>query len=362
MERISTFQIAAHPEALRETASESVMAQSLHEPMQALLHAITSRTTAGPMAIYLCSPDDEMRLRVDFASALTRTIVGQIPSTLLVDCDFRSVGLGGIVPEKDALGFLDFLLYGSSLGVITQETTGGLHLIGAGSFPVTKRMPFVLSAFDEASRRLCTHARCVVFAGPMLDDDGETHPLVNACDLAILVRSGEGLRPGVDVTEERMVSNGETDLLSVRVVLPTVPKPEPASVEELEEILPSPMPPVIEPPTPAAEVPPLPGSGSRGAGSGRRWVTALFIVGLALASWWWASREANDVSPVNTAVSPRQSTGMAEPVRPAPDTTTQPSAVSKTAVTSTEVAKKPQKPPVSKPQPQPRTTNTATAA
>ena len=40
-------------------------------------------------------------------------------------------------------------------------------MVGAGSFPVTKRMPFVETAFDDASRRLAAHARCALFVGPL---------------------------------------------------------------------------------------------------------------------------------------------------------------------------------------------------
>jgi hypothetical protein len=148
-----------------------------------------------------------------------RALSPQIPSALVVDCDFLNVGLSGLVPERDALGFLDLLLYGSSLGVITQESQGGVKTIGAGSFPVTKRMPFVLSAFDEAAHRLVHHSRCAVFVGPLDEDEGGLHPLCGAVDIPVLVRELDAVRPGaVDPIEEQIASEWDSELLSVRLV------------------------------------------------------------------------------------------------------------------------------------------------
>jgi cell division septation protein DedD len=147
---------------------------------------------------------------------------------------------------------LDFLLYGSSIGVVTQETPTGLRVVAAGSFPVTKRMPFVTPAFDEAARRLAAHARCVVFVGPMVQEDGSAHPLASAVDLTIVVRSDDGVRrprgkSEADAIEEAVTEKG-VDVWSVRTGAEAKPAhaPEPAA------------PAAVAPPKPAAPNPAKP--------------------------------------------------------------------------------------------------------
>lgn len=190
---------------------------ALHEPFQSLLPRLTRAAAASPTAVYLFSSDEMAEARDLFAYALSAAMVQHVPSTLLVDCGFLDVGLHGVVPQRDALGFLDLLLYGSSLGVITQETSGGVRVVGAGSFPVTKKMPFVMNAFQEASRRLVSHAHCAIFCGPLHDDDGELHPLIAAADVPILVRTVEPDASVVDPVEEQLSSHFDAELLSIRI-------------------------------------------------------------------------------------------------------------------------------------------------
>jgi cell division septation protein DedD len=217
MDDISSFNIAASVETLRNGFKSGAVPNALAEPFQSLLPRLTRAAAASPTAVYLFSGDESAETRNLFAYALAAALAQHIPSTILVDCGFLDVGLSGVVPQRDALGFLDLLLYGSSLGVITQETTGGVHVVGAGSFPVTKKMPFVLNAFQEAARRLLAHARCVVFCGPLYDDDGELHPLIAACDVPLLVRAVDGGAGVVDPIEEQLAAQVGTELLSIRI-------------------------------------------------------------------------------------------------------------------------------------------------
>jgi cell division septation protein DedD len=154
--------------------------------------------------------------------------------------------MNGIVPEKDALGFLDLLLYGSSLSVITQKTSGGVRVIGAGSFPVTKKMPFVLQAFEEAARRLVNHSRCVIFSGPLREDEDEVHSLVGAVDIPIFVRTSDRDDAGTVLPlEEKIASQWGKEVLSVRISTSGVTttaaeiiaeKPEQEDIEVFEEL------------------------------------------------------------------------------------------------------------------------------
>jgi cell division septation protein DedD len=223
MNRISQFQIPLGSDAFRAAAADGADA-SLAEPLQALVAAVTRRCAEGPLAIYLAAADDARDARDEFAFALARALTAHVPSTLLVDCDFLAAGLGGRVPQKDALGFLDFLLYGSSIGVITQDAAG-VHVVGAGSFPVTKRMPFVDTAFGDASRRLVAHARCALFVGPLHDEAGEIHPLCHDVDVVATVR-GAARDPRLDAAEEK-VASGRPEVWSLR--LGAAPEPVPAA-------------------------------------------------------------------------------------------------------------------------------------
>lgn len=219
MDRISTFNAPADMASLQTALAQPELPSALREPLQALVVGISEAAAASPVSVYVASVDECAAVRDHFAYLLARTLSQHIPSTLLVDCDFTNVGLHGLVPERDALGFLDLLLYGSSLGVITQDTAKGVKVVGAGSFPVTKRMPFVASAFDEAARRLVHHARCVLFVGPLYDDEGDLHPLLGEVSRPVLVRELDAARPGaIDPIEEQISSQFGAELLSVRLL------------------------------------------------------------------------------------------------------------------------------------------------
>lgn len=283
MDKISTFNIGVTLDTLRGSFQRGDIPDNLHRPMHALLKRLTHLAVNEPVSVYLFSSERDAELRHFFGYALAKALLKHIPSTLLVDCEFLEIGMSGVVPQKDALGFLDLVLYGSSLGVITQETAGGVHVVGAGSFPVTKRMPFILSAFEEAQRRLVHHARCAIFSGPLYEDEGEIHSLVGAVDVPVLFRAVEGVGATVvDPIEEQIVSRWNKELLSVRVTeveekqtaveRPAAKEPEgigvgtppvaPVDIDEektiasLDEMLSTEPPPLRGPSTPAPGEPP----------------------------------------------------------------------------------------------------------
>jgi cell division septation protein DedD len=217
MEKLSSYSINISVDTLRNGFKLGKVPDPLHEPFQSLLPRLTGAAATSPAAVYLFSGDDIAEVRNLFGYSLAAALTQHIPSTLLVDCGYLDVGMNGIVPERDALGFLDLLLYGSSLGVITQETSGGVRVVGAGSFPVTKKMPFVLNAFEPASRRLVAHSGCAIYCGPLFDDDGGLHPLVGAVDIPILVRTVEAGAGVVDPIEEQITAQCDAELLSIRI-------------------------------------------------------------------------------------------------------------------------------------------------
>ncbi len=283
MEKISSYNIAVSVDTLREGFNSGQLVPALHGPLQSLLPRVTRAAAEAPASVYLFSAGDGAEVRDLFGFALVAALSQQIPTALLVDCGFLAVGLSGVVPQKDALGFLDLLLYGSSLGVITQKTNGGVHVVGAGSFPVTKNMPFVLNAFEEASRRLVSQCRCAVFCGPLYNDEGALHPLIGAVDVPIMVRLAGTGGSIVDPIEEQISSKWDSELLSVRVtprdaaaapppatvatgvvdekpVVPATPAAAPPSQHEFEEIVPPapPRPARVETPKPAPARTPKP--------------------------------------------------------------------------------------------------------
>jgi len=241
MNRITQFQIPLRPEELRPPIFAGAVETPLAEPLQALVAGLSRRSADAAVTVYLCADDDSARARDDFAMALARTLTAHVPSTLLIDCDFLHPGLSDQVPQKDALGFLDYLLYGSSIGVITQEYDG-THIVGAGSFPVTKRMPFAENAFVDVSKRLVTHARCALFVGPAFDGDGGRHPLTGSVDVVATVRT-TARHPKLDGVEEQVASAGP-EVWSIRLTGAAAPEPV------------APVPPRAMPTMP--DIPPLP--------------------------------------------------------------------------------------------------------
>jgi cell division septation protein DedD len=289
MDRASVYRIPATPDVLRAATTETVLPSVLAEPMQALVAGITRRTAEGPLSIYVCADDESLQLRDDVAFLMARTLSAHIPSALLVDCDFLHTGLHGLVPQKDALGFLDFLLYGSSIGVITQESHG-VRFVGAGSFPVTRRMPFVDTAFVEASRRLAAHARCAIFVGPLTDEQGNPHPLTAEVDAVAVVVAGERA-PVLAVVDQ--VAERAADVWTIQ--LGAVPAPAPpvrSSRPEAPARAPAPVLPTGVPPRPPREQEPRYSSLVP-----RIAIIAFGVVVIAFAVWWfWQGRNADQLT------------------------------------------------------------------
>ncbi len=218
MNSVMSIQFITTIETLRKSFEGAGIPESLFSPFQALVKAIVEAASKKPVSVYLFSSDEDREVRDYFAHALAIVLMEQIPSAVLVDCDFLNIGMSGVIPDKDGLGFLDFLLYGSSLGAVTQEGPGGVRVIGAGSFPLSKKMPFSGEAFEEASRRLASQSRLAVFCGAAEDDEGNIHPIVEMADVPLLVRfSGRFPESQIDPLEERVAKRSESRLLSARI-------------------------------------------------------------------------------------------------------------------------------------------------
>jgi cell division septation protein DedD len=272
MEEVRVFAIPATPESLRGAMSGQAD-DDLIRRLQHLATDITARASGGPLSLYVCSTDADKAIRDYLAVALARSIAGRLPNALVVDCDFLAPGLSGIVPNPDALGLLDLVLYGSSLGVITQRAASGVAVIGAGSFDASRRMPFLVRAFDDAARYLCRPAGCVMFTGPALDDKGAVHPIAARVGLPVVVESGLALRNASPLSSQVAAAKGSL-VWSLRVppvvsvAATSEAPPTPAQAEpEVDEVLSHAMAPIegaVD--RDAAEASDEPGPPARGAG------------------------------------------------------------------------------------------------
>jgi hypothetical protein len=218
MNNLKTYEFGANAEALLAAQETGRLQEHWEGAFRAMVADIASLVAEKPRSIYLCSTDEDADARNRFAFVLAGLLRERIPGIVLVDCDFLSVGLSGTVPHRDALGFLDLLLYGTSLGVITQESPRGAKVVGAGSFAVTKKNPFAADAFVTARRYLVNQAKCVLFVGPVGDDEENLHPIAQNVDVVVLVRVSDRFEARfLDPLEQRVASIEGVEARSVRV-------------------------------------------------------------------------------------------------------------------------------------------------
>ena len=256
--RSNTFEFGATLEQFKNTlARREALPENLDRPLRALVAQLAGLIEAGSVSVYLTSDDADRELRDHFAFLLATYLRDREKTTLLIDGDYMSVGLSGLVPQKDALGFLNLLLYGSSLGVITQDGPGHLRVIGAWSFPVSKRNPFIMEAFADAHRYLHSHSKCLLYIGPALDDADDVHPLAEHLDLVVAVGRGRRQRMRATRIDDKLEVLGGQRLWHVRIVDPPAqpqdtPVSAPPDVAAVESPQPAPAP-VAEPSAPAPE-------------------------------------------------------------------------------------------------------------
>lgn len=221
MQNVKTLEFGIDRQRLEGVVTNDAFPDELLAPLQSLASEIVDRVTNAMVSIYVGSDDADSDVRNQFAFALVRSVMAHVPDVLLIDCDFLEVGLSGAVPHRDGLGFLDLLLYGSSLGAITQQAVGGVKIIGAGSFPVSKKSPFVMDAFLAAQRYLLNQSKCLIYVGPATDDDENVHPIIEHIDLPVLVRTGRRARSDIlDPLEDKVSSSTPYPVWSVRIVSP----------------------------------------------------------------------------------------------------------------------------------------------
>ncbi|HMA77241.1 MAG TPA: SPOR domain-containing protein [Candidatus Krumholzibacteriaceae bacterium] len=106
---------------------------------------------------------------------------------LIVDCDFLSPGLSGLIDNVEENGFLDLLLYGSSLkSVASPIGIEGVKTIGPGSFPVSRTVPFATKEFDRVNHFLRERNDVILYCSTLYSDSNEINPLIKFVDDAVI--------------------------------------------------------------------------------------------------------------------------------------------------------------------------------
>ena len=123
----------------------------------------------------------ENRLSRDFAVVQIAHILAKHgKDVLIVDCDFLSSGLSGLVENTEDHGFLDLLLYGSSLKTVERSSgIDGVTVVGPGSFPASRTIPFAKKEFAKVNDFLTRSHDVIIYCSTLYTDDGTVNPLVS---------------------------------------------------------------------------------------------------------------------------------------------------------------------------------------
>jgi septal ring-binding cell division protein DamX len=138
-------------------------------------------------------------------------------SVLIADCDFLHPGMSGLVENIEAHGFLDLLLYGSSLRSVAKSIgIDGVSVAGPGSFPVSRTIPFALKEFGKIRDFLRAKHDIVIYCSTLHTEDGRINPLVPLVDGVIAACRIEDLAEGE--LEKHITSLGAERASAVEIV------------------------------------------------------------------------------------------------------------------------------------------------
>jgi cell division protein FtsN len=139
-------------------------------------------------AAFLALSIGEKGLSRDFAVLEIAHILAQHgKSVLIVDCDFLHPGMSGLIENVEEHGFLDLLLYGSSLKSVARSIgVEGVSVMGAGSFPVSRTIPFALKEFEKIREFLRAKHDVVIYCSTLYTEDAKVNPLAGLVDGVVL--------------------------------------------------------------------------------------------------------------------------------------------------------------------------------
>jgi septal ring-binding cell division protein DamX/Mrp family chromosome partitioning ATPase len=180
-------------------------------------------------------------------------------SVHLVDCDFLHPGLSGLVEDVEEQGFLDLLLYGSSLKTVAKPIgIEGVSVTGPGSFPVSRTVPFALKEFSKVQEFLRSKHEVVIYCSTLETEDAKLNPLANLVDGIILSCRIDEMGEGE--LEQKLRSLGAERVPPVELICFCAGKEEAAAVAGAKQISGRPAqsqaPPVARKAPPAVATPP----------------------------------------------------------------------------------------------------------
>jgi cell division septation protein DedD len=241
MKEFSTFHFHAPPGILKEAVSSGRIPEKLLEPLRAIVTFLAGESEAGPGIYYLLSRHEDKEIRDHIGYLVANACSARFSPVYLVDCDYTSPGMSGVVPDPGAMGFLDTILYGTSLGSVAQNVAD-IRVIGVGSFPVSNRMPFSMEAFEDIESYMRNQSKCIIMSGPLEDDDGNVHPLaLHLKKILYVTSSGRGgalasSEPRLQEIEGARVAQIDVTTSGEEISAPAGVEEIPAR-EEIEEII-----------------------------------------------------------------------------------------------------------------------------
>ncbi len=176
-ERIRAFMAAGDPSSASELEHFNDAGAQLEKRIKERSGAVILALSVGEKAISR-----------DFAVLQIAHIIAKHGRTvLIIDGDFLHSGMSGLVENVEEHGFLDLLLYGSSLKTVAR-TVGieGVSVAGPGSFPVSRTIPFAMKEFEKIVEFLRTKHDVVIYCSTLYTEDAKINPLVKLVDGILL--------------------------------------------------------------------------------------------------------------------------------------------------------------------------------
>jgi septal ring-binding cell division protein DamX len=225
-ERIRAFMAAGDPSSASELDHFNDVGAQLEKRIKERSGAVILALSAG-----------EQGISRDFAVLQIAHIIAKHgKSVLVVDGDFLHAGLSGLVENVEEHGFLDLLLYGSSLKTVARGVgIEGVSIIGPGSFPVSRTIPFAIKEFEKIMEFLRTKHDVVIYCSTLYTEDAKINPLARLVDGILLCCRIDGMGEGE--LQKNIKALGEEKIPPIELVCfcgkrAAAPTPAPRKIPE----------------------------------------------------------------------------------------------------------------------------------
>ena len=247
-ERIRAFMAAGDPSSASELDHFKDVGAQIEKRIKERSGAVILALSAG-----------EKGISRDFAVLQIAHIIAKHGrNVLIVDGDFLHSGMSGLIENVEEHGFLDLLLYGSSLKTVARAVgIEGVSVIGPGSFPVSRTIPFAIKEFEKIMEFLRTKHDVVIYCSTLYTEDAKINPLAKLVDGILLCCRIDDISEGE--LQKNIKALGEEKVPPIELVCfcgKRAQAPAPVSKKALEPVSGEP---AIAPPkeTPAGREEPL---------------------------------------------------------------------------------------------------------